>query len=132
MVTCWNKLVLPYIINRLPSSVLDSKTFMEVLSSFYPDLSTSSNLTPIIFGCMSFVHIYGDGRWKLDPRALKYVFIRYSSTQKGYICYIHNLTNSLSLEMSPSTNKKVTLFKLIFRRRVLVRETSLFYFLILI
>ena len=85
----WGETVLTasYLINRLHSSVLDSKTPMEVLSSFYPDLSTSSNLTPRIFGCTSFVHIHSDGRGKLDPRALKCVFIGYSSTQKGYKCY---------------------------------------------
>ncbi|CAJ2647123.1 unnamed protein product [Trifolium pratense] len=60
---------------------------MEVLSSFYPDVSTSCNLIPRIFGCKSFVHIHSDGRGKLDPRALKCVFIGYSSTQKGYKCY---------------------------------------------
>jgi len=65
----WGEVVLTasYLINRLPSSVLDSKTPIEVLSSF--------------------VHIHSDGRSKLDPRALKCVFIGYSSTQKGYRCY---------------------------------------------
>ncbi|KAK2354846.1 putative mitochondrial protein [Trifolium repens] len=85
----WGEAVLTasYLINRLPSSVLASKTPMEVLSSFYPDVSTSCNLIPRIFGCKSFVHIHSDGRGKLDPRALKCVFIGYSSTQKGYKCY---------------------------------------------
>jgi hypothetical protein len=76
-----------YLIDRLPYSVLDSKTPMEVLSSFFPDLFTSSNLTPIIFGCTSFVYIRSDGIGKLDPKALICVFIGYSSTQKGYKRY---------------------------------------------
>jgi len=85
----WGEAVLTasYLINCLPSCVLDSKTPMDVLSSFYPDLSTSSNLTPRIFGCTSFVHIHSDGRGKLDSIALKCVFIGYSSTQKDYKCY---------------------------------------------
>ena len=51
---------------------------MEVLSSFYSYMPTSNNLSPIIFGCTSFVHIHSDGRSKLDPRALKCVFTWYS------------------------------------------------------
>jgi len=36
---------------------------------------------------MAYVHIPTANRGKLDPRALKCVFIGYSSTQKGYRCY---------------------------------------------
>src|ERR1044072_6394809 len=60
---------------------------MEVLSSFYPNVSTSNHLVPRIFGCVSFVHVHSGDRGKLDPRALKCVFIGYSSTQKGYKVY---------------------------------------------
>ncbi|KAK2971692.1 hypothetical protein RJ640_007730 [Escallonia rubra] len=45
----------------------------------------SSN--PKVFGCVSFIHVHSSGRSKLDPRAVKGVFIRYSPTQKGYKCY---------------------------------------------
>ena len=60
---------------------------MDVLSSFYPNLSTTNNLKPRIFGCVSFVHIRSQNKGKLDPRALRCVFAGYSSTQKGYKCY---------------------------------------------
>ncbi|KAK2415821.1 myosin-16 [Trifolium repens] len=82
----WGESVLTasYLINRLPSSVLTSKTPMEVLSSFYLDVFASCNLISRIFGCKLFVHIHSDGRGKLDPRAFKCVFIGYSSTQEGY------------------------------------------------
>ena len=85
----WGKAVLTacYLINRLPSSILASKSPMEVLSSFYLNVSTSNHLVPRIFGCVSFVHVHSGDRGKLDPRALKCVFIGYSSTQKGYKCY---------------------------------------------
>nr|KYP63246.1 Retrovirus-related Pol polyprotein from transposon TNT 1-94 [Cajanus cajan] len=85
----WGEAVLTacYLINRLPSSILASKSPMEVLSSFYPNVSTSNQLIPRIFGCVSFVHVHSGNRGKLDPRALKCVFIGYSSTQKGYKCY---------------------------------------------
>ena len=55
------------------------------LSQFYLTLSTTNNLIPKVFGCVSFVHIHNHG--KLDPRAIKCVFVGYSSTQKGYKCY---------------------------------------------
>ncbi|WVY92731.1 hypothetical protein V8G54_031819 [Vigna mungo] len=60
---------------------------MEALSSFYPNLSTTNNLKPRVFGCISYVHIHSTDRGKLDPRALKCVFVGYSLTQKGYKCY---------------------------------------------
>ena len=44
---------------------------MDVLSPFYPNLSTSSKLPQKVFGCVLFVHVNGQDRGKIDPRALK-------------------------------------------------------------
>ena len=60
---------------------------MEVLSKFYLDISATNNLTPRIFGCTTFVHVHSNNRGKLDPRAIKCVFVGYPSTQKGYKCF---------------------------------------------
>jgi hypothetical protein len=73
-----------YLINRMPSRVLDFKTPLEVLS---PPLSASKGVSPKVFGCVCFVHVHGSTRGKLDPRSLKCVFVGYSPTQKGYKCY---------------------------------------------
>jgi hypothetical protein len=73
-----------YLINRMPSRVLDFQTPLEVLS---PPLSTEIGVSPKNFGCVCFVYIHGLARSKLDPRSLKCVFVGYSSTQKGYKCY---------------------------------------------
>jgi hypothetical protein len=85
----WGEAVLTdiHLINRLPFRVLRFKSPMEMLSTFYPNLHTTNNLVPRIFGCVSFVHIHSQSKGKLDLRALKCVFVGYSSTQKGYKCY---------------------------------------------
>ena len=85
----WGEAILTvtHLINHLPSRVLGFKSPMNILSIFYPDLNTTNNLVPRIFGYVSFVHIHSQNRRKLDPRALKCIFVGYSSTQKRYKCY---------------------------------------------
>ena len=74
------------VINRIPSRVLGFKSPLATLSQLYPDIRSSFNLTPRVFGCTSFVHIHNHNRGKLDPKALKCIFVGYSSTQKRYKC----------------------------------------------
>jgi hypothetical protein len=40
-----------------------------------------------IFGCIAYVHVLDEKRSKLDPKAEKFIFIRYSLEQKGYKCF---------------------------------------------
>ncbi|CAL9018378.1 unnamed protein product [Prunus brigantina] len=75
-----------YLINRTPSRVLDFKTPLDVLCAHTPPISVSK-LPPKVFGCVAYVHVYSHQRSKLDPCALRCVFIGYSTTQKGYKCY---------------------------------------------
>jgi hypothetical protein len=42
---------------------------------------------PKVFGCTCFVHDYRNSVGKLDPRAIKCIFVGYSPTQKGYRCW---------------------------------------------
>ncbi|KAL8167878.1 hypothetical protein V2J09_009377 [Rumex salicifolius] len=42
---------------------------------------------PKLFDCTSFVHNHHPHRGKLDPKAIKCIFLGYSSTQKDYKCY---------------------------------------------
>ena len=84
----WGDAVLTatYLINRLPSRPLQFKTPYSILQSLYPHIST--NTLPVkVFGCTTFVHVHSQHRSKLDPKAIKTVFLGYSSTQKGYRCY---------------------------------------------
>lgn len=107
----WGEAVLTstHLINRIPSRVLGFKTPMQVLSSFYPDLNMSNKLIPRIFGCVSFVHVHTHQRGKLDPRALKCVFVGYSSTQKGYKCY-HPLSKKFFVSFDVTFQENIGYF----------------------
>ncbi|XP_016168907.1 uncharacterized protein LOC107611507 [Arachis ipaensis] len=85
----WGEAVLTatYLINRLPSQVLDSVSPIQFLTKIYPSIPIMSSLQGCIFSCPIFVHIYSSHRGKLDPRAIKCVFIGYTSNKKGYKCY---------------------------------------------
>jgi hypothetical protein len=77
-------LITTYLINRMPSRLLDFKTPLEVMS---PPLYSAKCVSSKVFSCVCFVHIHGPTKSKLDPRSLKCVFVGYSPTQKGYKCY---------------------------------------------
>ncbi len=49
------------------------------------------------FGCIAYVHVPDELRTKLDLKAEKCVFIRYSLEHKGYKCY-----NPVTREMKVS------------------------------
>ncbi|CAL8992128.1 unnamed protein product, partial [Prunus brigantina] len=86
-----------YLLNRLPSRVLDFQTPMHVLTHH---ISASSMLTlsPKVFGCVVYVHLHQNQRSKMDPCALCCVFLGFSSHQKGYRCY-HPATRHLYVSM---------------------------------
>lgn len=82
-----------YLINRMPSRVIDFKTPLQSLKSSFPHTRILSQVPLKIFGCTSFVHNHQPNRSKLDPRSFKCIFLGYSPNQHGYKCY------------SPSTKK---------------------------
>ena len=65
-----------YLINRCPSSAIGFKTPMEMWSG-----SPANYQNLKIFGCTAFAHVK---QGKLDPRAIKCVFIGYPEGVKGY------------------------------------------------
>ncbi|KAJ4700914.1 Retrovirus-related Pol polyprotein from transposon TNT 1-94 [Melia azedarach] len=85
----WGEAILTatYLINRLPSRVLKFQTPVTVLKATYPNIRIINSLPPKVFGCSVFVYIHNQGQSKLDPRAIKCLFLGYSSTRKGYRCY---------------------------------------------
>lgn len=85
----WGEAVLTatYLINRMPSRVLNFQTPFQILLNSHPHIRFLSHVPPKIFGCTAFVHVVQQNRSKLDPRSLKCIFLGYSSNQSGYKCY---------------------------------------------
>ncbi|GKC71178.1 putative ribonuclease H-like domain-containing protein [Tanacetum coccineum] len=75
-----------YLINRLPTQILKSKSPLQILIE-YTNPPSVLTLEPRIFGCTVFVYIPKSYRSKMDPCAEKCVFVGYGITQKGYRCY---------------------------------------------
>lgn len=84
----WGEAVLTaaYLINRMPSKVLNFQTPINTFKECFPSTRVSTDLTLKIFGCIAFVHEHKNVG-KLEPRAIKCVFVGYSPTQKGYKCF---------------------------------------------
>lgn len=83
--TFWSEVIhtVVYLINRMSSRVVDHNSPVEILfpnSSLFP-------LPPKTFGCICYVHVPKSNRTKLDPKALKCVFLGYGVNQKGYKCF---------------------------------------------
>ena len=72
-----------YLINRTPSSVLNFQTPLQKLQNLIPS-PPLNNLEPRVFGCSAYVHLTLK---KLDPRAIRCIFVSYADLQKGYRCY---------------------------------------------
>ncbi|CAL9005654.1 unnamed protein product [Prunus brigantina] len=103
----WGHAVLSaaYLINRTPSRVLDFKTPHDVFGDHVSPVSVSK-LPLKVFGCVAYVHVYSHQRSKLDPCALRCVFIGYSSTHKGYKCY-HPPTQKVHVTLDVTFHEEV-------------------------
>lgn len=71
-----------YIHNRSPSNTRGFKTPYELWSGNPPSVSHLR-----AWGCLAYVHIQKSDRPVLSPHAKPYIFIGYSTEQKGYIFY---------------------------------------------
>nr|XP_016492553.1 PREDICTED: uncharacterized protein LOC107812042 [Nicotiana tabacum] len=72
-----------FLINRMPSSVIDGNMPYSVL---FPNKSLFP-VEPKVFGSTCYVRDVRPSLTKLDPKAVKCVFLGYSRLQKGYRCY---------------------------------------------
>ncbi|RVX21944.1 Retrovirus-related Pol polyprotein from transposon TNT 1-94 [Vitis vinifera] len=71
-----------YLINRVPSSSLQFQTPFDVLHHTV-SAPTIPNMSPKVFGCVAFVYLQKGLRTKLEPRALRCVFVGYALHKKG-------------------------------------------------
>jgi transposase InsO family protein len=80
----WSEAVMTaaYLMNRMPTRALGYKTPIECLVG-----ETKYVVPPKVFGCVCFVKDYRPSVGKLDPKALKCIFVGYSGKQKGYKCW---------------------------------------------
>jgi len=78
----WGDVVLSacYLINRIPSSVLDNKILHSILFPHDP----LHSLPPKVFGSTCFVQNFSPGLYKLSPKSHKCVFLGFTRSQKGY------------------------------------------------
>lgn len=72
-----------YLINWVPGNVLKFKTPLEKL--IYINIPSTLTLAPRVCGCIVFFHLYK--QIKLDPCALRCVFVGYLPHKKGYKFY---------------------------------------------
>lgn len=72
-----------YLMNRTPSRVIEFKTPLQQIQELV-NTPINNGLDPRIFGCTAYVH---KSEGKLEPRAVRCVFIGYADKKKGYRCY---------------------------------------------
>jgi len=69
-----------FLLNRIPTKILQNRSSHEVLYGQVPDLSQLK-----VFGCLSYASTLPINKHKFDPRAKKCAFLGYKSDMKGYI-----------------------------------------------
>lgn len=74
-----------YLINRMPTSILENKSPFQILYNKILDYSFLK-----VFGCAVFPHLRDYNKHKLDFRSDKCIFLGYSTAHKGYKC-LHKL-----------------------------------------
>uniref|UniRef100_A0A2N9I8R7 Integrase catalytic domain-containing protein n=1 Tax=Fagus sylvatica TaxID=28930 RepID=A0A2N9I8R7_FAGSY len=75
-----------HLLNRMPTKVLTFQTPLKVLSNHVP-LPAVLMIPPRIFGCVAFVHLHKNQRTKLDPCAVRCLFLGYGLHKKEYRCF---------------------------------------------
>jgi len=80
----WAKAVaiVVYIMNRTPITTVHGMTLKKKFTSKKPDVSHLR-----VFGYIAHMHVYDEKKSKLNPKAEKCIFIRYSLEKKGYSCF---------------------------------------------
>jgi hypothetical protein len=77
-------LIATYLINRMPTHVIDNASPLERLLHTPPNYSMLR-----VFGCACWPHLRAYNKTKLSFRSKECVFLGYSSLHKGYKCLDH-------------------------------------------
>ena len=100
----WGEAVLTavYLINRVISRVLGNTSPIKSMLSHFPSAPILQNLKTRVFGCVAFVHVHKQYRNKLDPRAIRCIFLGYAPnlTKEGANVIILPVEIFLSPKMS--------------------------------
>ncbi|KAK2365952.1 hypothetical protein QL285_079388 [Trifolium repens] len=85
----WGEAVLTavYLINRVISRVLGNTSPIKSMLSHFPSAPILQNLKTRVFDCVAFVHVHKQYRNKLDPRAIRCIFLGFAPNKRGYKCY---------------------------------------------
>jgi hypothetical protein len=90
-----------FLTNRMPSRILDMKYPSELLLG-----ENKFVVPPKVFGCTCFVRDHRPSMTKLDPRAIKCIFIDYPAGQQGYKCWSTSEVAHICKNMTPFIVKK--------------------------
>lgn len=96
-----NLLIAAYLINRMPSKVLNFQTLIGTLKECYPHLSVFSSLPLEVFGSTLFVHVPSKDKFNFNLKTVKCNVPGYSLNQKGYKSY-HLITDRKFVIMDES------------------------------
>ena len=77
-----------YLINRMPSKILNFKTPINILHQLYPQSRLFHSLPLYIFGCTVFIRNPDKHASKLDPKGTRCVFLGLANNKKGYKCFV--------------------------------------------
>ncbi|RDX79103.1 hypothetical protein CR513_40512, partial [Mucuna pruriens] len=107
----WGEFVLTatYLINKLPTRVLNGISPIKHMLSFFPSSPLMLSLPSRVFVCVAFVHSHNPHRGKLDPKVVKCVFIGYPSNKKGFKCY-HPLSRRFFVSMDVTFHETQSFF----------------------
>ncbi|KAK1432520.1 hypothetical protein QVD17_09417 [Tagetes erecta] len=94
-----------YIINRVPTPLLENKSPFQILFDQLPNYSNFR-----VYGCRVFPYLRDYAKHKLEPRSLPCIFIGYSSSHKGFRC-LDPATNRVFISRHARFNESLFPFK---------------------
>lgn len=73
----WGDVVLiaSYLINRMPTQVLENKNSLETLKNYFPPITSCSSIPSKAFGCNVFMHIPDRSQAKLCHKSNNCIYI---------------------------------------------------------